>query len=78
MRYFLNIRDFDEDLIEDPEGQVFDTIEYAKAEAEAGARDMMADALRSNTKVGLDRSIEVADGGGQVLLIVTFRNSAQW
>ena len=75
MRLFLNVRNPSGDVTIDPDGQEFDTLHEAEAEAHATARDLMADALRSALPVGLDRVIEVADETGEIVASVAFEKA---
>src|ERR1700749_2823496 len=65
MRYHFNIRD-DKGLIRDEEGDELATLEAARDEARASARDMMMDDLRCGRAVP-ERRIEIADDRGTVL-----------
>lgn len=78
MRYFMNVRSPDGSVVEDPEGEEFDTLENAVAEAQASARELMADALRANGPVGIDRLIDLADETGQVIATISFRDAIAW
>jgi hypothetical protein len=75
MRLFLNVRNPSGDVSIDPDGQEFDTLHEAEAEARATARDLMADALRSALPVGLDRVMEVADETGKIVARVVFETA---
>jgi hypothetical protein len=75
MRLFLNVRNPSGDTTVDPDGEDFDTLDQAEAEAKATARDLMADALRSALPVGLDRVIEVVDDAGEIVASVTFEEA---
>ena len=75
MRLFLNVRNPSGDITIDPDGQVFDTLQQAEAEARATARDLMADALRSALPVGLDRVVEVVDETGEIVASVAFEKA---
>ena len=61
-RYFLHIRDGDE-LIPDEEGTELPDLDAAKAEAIAGARDILAEKLRSGERLD-GEVIEIADEAG--------------
>jgi hypothetical protein len=65
MRYHFNIYDA-AGLIPDEEGDEFATLEAARDEARASARDMVMDDLRCGRLVP-ERRIEIADGQGMVL-----------
>lgn len=75
MRLYLHIRLPDGTVLLDPDGQEFDSQAAARAEAEASARELMADALRAGESLRVDRVFEVADEDGQVQLRVTFRSA---
>jgi hypothetical protein len=75
MRLFLNVRNPGGDTTIDPDGEEFETLRQAEAEARATARDLMADALRSALPVGLDRVIELVDGTGETIASVTFEEA---
>jgi len=75
MRLFLNVRTPSGDITIDPDGQVFDTLPQAEAEARATARDLMADALRSALPLGLDRVVEVVDETGEIVASVAFEKA---
>jgi hypothetical protein len=78
MLLFLNVRNSEGELVIDPDGQKLDSIQEAKAEAEASARDLMMDAMRSGESLGVDREIEVTDAQGSVLFTVKFRDAIIW
>jgi hypothetical protein len=75
MRLFLNVRNPSGDITIDPDGQVFETLHQAEAEARAIARDLMADALRSALPLGLDRVVEVVDETGEIVASVAFEKA---
>ena len=75
MRFFLNVRNPTGDVTIDPDGQEFETLREAEAEARATARDLMADALRSALPVGLDRVVEVVDETGEIVASVGFEKA---
>jgi hypothetical protein len=66
------------ELTKDPEGQDFETLEDAIAEAEASAREIMADSLRSNEPIEIDNVIDIADEHGIVVASVSFRSTIKW
>ena len=70
-RYFLHI--VDGKFIRDDEGQDFECLEAAKAEAVASARSLMRDAIWHG-RLPLNESIQIADAQGQVLDTVAFRD----
>jgi len=57
--------------IPDPEGLEMADLEAARGEAIAGARSMLSAAVLDGM-LPLDERIEIADGDGQLLLVVTF------
>ena len=67
-RFFLNIRDGDT-LIRDPEGSEFPDLETARAEAMAGARDVLGDEIKHG-QVQDKRQYEITDLSGQVLATI--------
>ncbi|MFK0335371.1 DUF6894 family protein [Rhizobium sp. NPDC090275] len=72
MRYFLNIRD-GEELLVDPDGSELETVELAIEEAKASARDLMAEKLRAGEPVN-GQSFEISDAHGTVVATVKFRD----
>jgi hypothetical protein len=70
--YYLNIREH-EQIAADQEGIDLPDLEAAKAEAQASAREILADALKSNTKVD-GKVIEIADETGTIVGSVTLRD----
>lgn len=71
-RFFFHARDGG-DLIEDPDGSDLPDLRAALAEAEAAAREAIAGRIRAGKAVN-EQSLEVADGAGQVLATVRFRD----
>jgi hypothetical protein len=78
MRLFLNIRESSGCLTIDPDGEDFHSIAEAEAEAGAAARDIMADALRNNQPMVIERSVEITDERGTVVLSVAFESAIAW
>jgi len=72
--FYLHISDGDE-LIRDPEGAYFHDLDAARAEAIHSARELMADSIVSEGRIGVERSMEVSDELGVRLLIVPFRET---
>jgi hypothetical protein len=72
---FLHVCGSDGALTEDPDGEEFDTLDHAKVEARAAARELMADALRADQPIGLDRTIEIANEHGSIVASVRFRDA---
>ena len=70
-RYFLHLRD-GSDIVADPDGTLMASLEAAVVEATASARWIMADQLRANQGVTLDRQFEIADAAGRILGIIRF------
>ena len=71
-RYYLHLRD-GEDTAEDPEGKDLPDLEAAIAEAEVGARDILAAMLRAGEPLN-GQSIQIVDDTGTVLATVRFRD----
>jgi two-component sensor histidine kinase len=67
-QYFLHIRDH-EGLILDPDGSCLDNLNAARAEAIESARELMAESISSNGRIGLNRSFEISDAAGATLLM---------
>jgi Domain of unknown function (DUF6894) len=72
--YFLHVEDGDQ-LILDPDGSSRNDLEAARGEAIEGARELMAESIVSDGRVGIERSIEVWDAVGVRLLVVPFRQA---
>ena len=70
-RYFLHVQD-GSDMLEDPCGQNFDDLAAAEREAAAAARDLMAEALRCNEPLGLQRMMLINDEEGHTISTVAF------
>jgi hypothetical protein len=68
--YFLRLRDGDELLPDDGEGQEFATLEEVRCEAIAGARDVLSAAVMSGKAGSLNMQIEVQDEAGGTVIIV--------
>lgn len=64
-RYFFHIRDHDR-LIVDEEGLEFPDMERARAEGEAGALDLLRDALLDGQDIG-HQVIEITSSEGELL-----------
>jgi hypothetical protein len=64
-KFYFHIRD-DAGLIPDEEGMELPDIDAARKEAETGAREILADALRAHKEVDGKR-IEIANQSGEVL-----------
>ena len=72
--YFLNVRD-GSDFTPDPEGSSLPTIEAARQLAVECARQMMGEAVRHGSRIGLKRTFEINDEAGKLLLAVPFRDA---
>ena len=72
--YFLHIQD-GADLIEDPDGAEYVDVAAAEQEAIEGAREVMADCLRSGKPMGESREILICDHRGIVLSRFLFSNA---
>lgn len=72
MRLYLHVRETDR-FVEDPDGQDFDTIEEAREEAKAAARDLLAAKLKAGEVIDNQR-FEICNEAGEVLGIVRFKD----
>jgi hypothetical protein len=70
-RYFLHVQD-GSDILEDPWGQNFDDLAAAEREAAASARELMAEALRWNNPLGLQRMMLINSEAGHTVSTVAF------
>ena len=73
--FYLHIRDgggYDED----PEGQELADLDAARVAAIDGVRSVLSEEMRQG-QVDLNGAIEIADGDGNILLIVHFRDAVQ-
>lgn len=71
-RYFFNIRER-EQVIVDPEGQIFGTVDDARAEAVETARELLAEAIRAGQSAE-GRQFEIHDDTGSCVAVVAFRD----
>lgn len=71
MRFYLHIRD-GELLIEDPDGSEFDSLDEARREALASARDLLADRLRADKFLD-GQKFEICNEAGELLDVVAFK-----
>jgi predicted O-methyltransferase YrrM len=71
-RYFLHIRDGDE-LIPDEEGSDLPDLDAAREEAIQGARDILAEKIRTGDPLDGEK-IEICDAQGHVLAVIPFRS----
>jgi Domain of unknown function (DUF6894) len=72
--FFLHVRDGDQ-LTRDLEGSTLYDLQAARDEAIKSARELMADSIVSEGRIGIDRSIEVSDATGFTLLVIPFRRA---
>jgi hypothetical protein len=71
--FYLHVSDGDE-LIRDPEGAYFPDLDAARAEAIHSARELMAESIASEGRIGMQRCMVVSNTLG-VRLIVPFRET---
>ena len=71
-RFFFHLRS-PETFLEDEIGLELPDIGHVKAEAQQGARDVMAEDLRAGRIID-HHSFEICDEGGETVLVVTFRD----
>lgn len=71
-KFFFHIRD-GETLEVDPEGVEFPTLERAVLDAQAAAREMLAERLLAGERLNGQR-LEIADETGTILQVVTFKS----
>jgi hypothetical protein len=69
-RYFLLLRDGNELLPDDGDGQEFATLDAMRKEVTESARQILGAAVLKGTAASLNLQIEVVDGGGKTVLIV--------
>jgi len=72
-RFFFHTRDHNE-FVEDLEGADFPDINAARRDAQAAAREMMAELLLRNDVVD-GRRFEIANSDGDILEAVPFRSA---
>ncbi|MCB5176587.1 MULTISPECIES: DUF6894 family protein [Microvirga] len=70
-RYYRHIRQGDQ-LIEDPDGIELPDLARARAEALAGIRDILAEAIKRGADDSLDDAVVIADETGRELMTVPF------
>jgi hypothetical protein len=70
-QFCLNVRKGDA-LLEDPEGVEFMSLEAARNEAIAAAREIMSEQIGRGEFPELNSSIEITDHGGRLVLAVSF------
>lgn len=73
-RFFLHVRNGSE-LVEDPDGEEFDTLAAAEREAEAAARDLMAERLRCGLSMDVDREMVISAEDGAIASTIPFRRA---
>jgi hypothetical protein len=71
-RYFFHI--YNHDITMDEEGRELPDIEAARELALDSARDLVCDSVHLG-HLNLDHRIEVADEGGETLIVLTFREA---
>jgi hypothetical protein len=67
-RYFFHVRDGDNLLPDDGEGQEFPNLEAVRLEAIEGARDILSEAALNGAAGSLRQQIEVTDESGRTVL----------
>ena len=75
MRYFFHI-DIGDGIVEDFEGQDFDNLEMARSAAISAVRNIVEEALRSNTGMDvIECKITIADDSGAILSEMSFADA---
>jgi len=74
-RYFMNM--YTDEPCMDPDGTDRPNVEVAVAEAERGARDVIAGDIKAGKPVHLSHRIEVVGEDGSVLRVVLFGDIMQ-
>jgi hypothetical protein len=69
--YFLHVQDGSE-VLEDFDGEDFTDLAAATREAAAAARDLMAEAMRCDRPLGLQKTMLVNDAAGRTVSSVAF------
>ena len=69
-QYFFRIRDGDDILPDDGEGQDFPDMDAVRIEAFACARDILSEAAWSGKAATLSQQIEVSNAAGKIVLTV--------
>jgi hypothetical protein len=72
-QYFFHIRDGDI-LIEDPDGEEYQSVEAARSGAILSARDLLAARLKSGEILD-GQTIEITTADGHVVAIVPFKDA---
>lgn len=73
-RFFLHVRDGDL-LLHDPDGSCLHDLEAARSLALDSARELMVHSIKSEGRIGIERSMEICDVGGATLLVLPFREA---
>lgn len=73
-RYFLHFRDGTDETL-DPEGSFFDDLEQLRAAVLAGARDVMANELKSGGILDLRFRIDAEDENGDLVYSLPFADA---
>ena len=69
-RYFFRLRDGDDILPDDGEGQEFPNMDAVRIEAFACARDILSEAAWSGKAATLNQQIEVSNEASEIVLTV--------
>jgi len=72
--FFLHVKEGDL-WTRDLEGSTLHDLQAARDQAIKSARELMADSIVSEGRIGIDRSIEVSDATSITLLVVPFRQA---
>jgi len=59
-------------LIRDLDGSSLPNLNAARGEALESARELMAQSIATNGRIGIERSVEIFDARGSRLLVVPF------
>jgi hypothetical protein len=70
-RYYLHIQQGDQ-LLRDPDGIECLDLEAARAEAVAGIRDILAEAIKRGADDGLEDVLVITDESGRELITIPF------
>ena len=62
-------------LVPDPDGEVLNSLASAQREAEAVARDLMAERLRSGLSLGLGWEVLISTEDGRIASTVSFSSA---
>jgi len=69
--YFLSVRDHGQ-LFRDPDGSLLPDLSAARTEAIVCARELMAEGIAASGLIRIERSVEISDATGAILLVVPF------